>query len=69
METQDLITRLESAYDELEISKSQQDSINAHLHLLLLKDSPTYEHCVRVGLLGKEVAQYSKIIELSLNKR
>lgn len=49
---------LEKAYTQLEISPKNQGSINTYLTLLKIKDQPTYEHCIRVGLLGIKVAEH-----------
>lgn len=50
--------QLEKAYTQLELSPKNQGSINAYLSLLKLKDQYTYEHSIRVGLLGIKTAQH-----------
>ncbi|MBR9706020.1 HD domain-containing protein [Candidatus Pacearchaeota archaeon] len=63
MKENSLIITLEQAYDELEISGQQRGSIGTYLGLIYNKDVPTWEHSVRVGLIGKKIAQYTHIVE------
>ena len=49
---------LGSTYEELGVSEQNKGSINAFLAIIKLKDIPTYEHNVRVGLLSKRIAQH-----------
>lgn len=53
--------QLEKAYTRLEISPKNQGSINTYLTLLKLKDQATYEHSIRVGLLGTKVAKHCSL--------
>lgn len=55
--------RLEAKFDEFELVKTQRDSINVYLELIRKRDEETWEHSVRVGLLGAEVAKFTHIIE------
>lgn len=50
--------QLSAAFVELIISQNNQDAINSYLTLLRLKDTDTYEHSIRVGLLGTKVATH-----------
>lgn len=54
---ENLEENLEKAYAQLGISQKYQGSINTYLTLLKLKDKDTYEHSIRVGLLGVKVAE------------
>ncbi len=47
--------RLKIAFYDLEIDADRQSAIRAFLELLRLKDLPTYEHSIRVGLLTKQI--------------
>lgn len=58
--------QLKEAYVQLEISPKNQGSINTYLTLLRLKDVNTYEHSVRVGLLGIKVAEHCKLDQKAL---
>jgi len=53
-----LESQLEKAYAKLGISTKNQASISTYLNLLKLKDQNTYEHSIRVGLLGIKVAEH-----------
>lgn len=55
--------RLNDSFIELRISEEQQKSIMACLNMVRNKDEPTYEHSVRVGLTGKEIAEFTHIVE------
>jgi putative nucleotidyltransferase with HDIG domain len=57
---------LEKAYVQLGISQKHQGSINTYLTLLKLKDQDTYEHSIRVGLLGIKVAEHSSLDQKAL---
>ncbi|VVB77797.1 HD domain protein [uncultured archaeon] len=61
MET--LETQLEEKFDEFALIKKQRDSLNLYLGLVRNRDEETWEHSVRVGLKGTEVAGYTHIIE------
>lgn len=56
MET--LEEKLEKTYIELNISLENRRSIDHYLNLLKEKDKETYEHSIRVSLLGLSIAQY-----------
>ena len=58
----DLESELYQAYNGLGILPEQQESISVYLNLIKNKDIPTWEHSVRVGNLGKEVAEYTKVV-------
>lgn len=49
--------KLERAFTELNISKPNQESIQRYLHLLKDTNEGTYQHSIRVGLLGREAAE------------
>jgi HD-GYP domain-containing protein (c-di-GMP phosphodiesterase class II) len=49
---------LESEFKNLGISENNQISIKRYLGMLKAKDESTYEHCLRVGLLGEKIADY-----------
>ncbi len=57
--------RLEESFATYSIAEDQQASLKLYLGLLRNKDVPTYEHSVRVGLKGAEVAEFTHVI---LNK-
>lgn len=50
--------QLEEAFSELAISDNNKISITSYLTILKEKDLPTYEHCIRVGLLGGKIAKH-----------
>lgn len=53
--------KLENAFVELEISQTNQESIKNYLNILKKKDKDTYEHSIRVGLLGVKIAEYTNL--------
>ena len=61
-----LESNLEKAYVQLGISQKHQGSINTYLTLLKLKDRDTYEHSIRVGLLGIKFAKHSSLDQKAL---
>ena len=63
MQTTDLEQKFRKANMDLNISENQQISLNAFLEIIKLKDIPTYEHSIRVGLKGIEVAKFTHIVE------
>ncbi|MFA5856375.1 MAG: HD domain-containing protein [Candidatus Pacearchaeota archaeon] len=63
MENDSLEARLLKSYEYLEISNEQRESINTYLNLIKYRDIETYEHSIRVGLKGEEVAEFTHIIE------
>jgi len=46
------------AFDELEVPDEERGSLNACLGMMKGRDKPTYMHCARVGLTGREVAEF-----------
>jgi putative nucleotidyltransferase with HDIG domain len=58
---QDLEKQLDDAFAYLEIESKHQRSIKNYMNILREKDQETYEHSIRVGLLGKEIAEYMKL--------
>ncbi len=58
--------QLEKAYEQLDISPKNQGSVNAYLNLLNIKDQDTYEHSIRVGLLGIRVAKHASLDEKAM---
>jgi HD-GYP domain-containing protein (c-di-GMP phosphodiesterase class II) len=55
--------RLEAKFDEFQLVKKQRDSLKLYLGLVRNRDEETWEHSVRVGLKGAEVAEFTHIIE------
>lgn len=62
--TESLEQQLENAYNQLEISTEQRQSLNTYLTLIRNRDEATWEHSVRVGLKGIEVANFTNIVSL-----
>lgn len=56
--TMTLETTLEQAYDELAINQDQRKSLHTYLEVIRKRDEATYHHCIRTGLLGKDIAKY-----------
>lgn len=54
--------KVENVFKELEISENQQKSIITFTNLIKLQDIPTYEHSLRVGLKGKEILEFTHIL-------
>jgi putative nucleotidyltransferase with HDIG domain len=52
----ELEEKLESAFTGLDVSAENVESIKRYLGLLKQKDQNTYEHSIRVGLLGMHIA-------------
>ncbi|MFC1696929.1 HD-GYP domain-containing protein [Nanoarchaeota archaeon] len=50
--------QLENAFTELEIEEEHRVSIKSYLNLVKINDQATYEHSIRVGLIGIEVAKH-----------
>lgn len=50
--------QMKEAFSELSISDNNKTSITSYLTILKEKDIPTYEHCIRVGLLGVKIAKH-----------
>jgi len=57
---------LEKAFIELNISKENEDSLKYYLDPVKSKDRDTYNHCVRVSLLGIKVARHKAMDEKAL---
>ena len=49
---------MQEKMDKLSIAKEQRESLELLLELIKQKDQPTYEHSVRVGLLGAKAAEF-----------
>lgn len=49
---------LEKGFNELNITPEKRERFMPYLELLKIKDKETYEHSIRVGLLGKQIAEY-----------
>ena len=54
---QALETQLQIEFDKLGIEEPNKFSVLSFLHLLRLKDEPTYTHSIRVGILGSRIGQ------------
>lgn len=54
--------KLEDAFNELAIPRKQQDSLKIYLELIRRRDEETWEHSIRTGLKGIEVANYIHIV-------
>lgn len=50
--------KLDSAFTELDVSEGNRASVKSYLGILRIKDKNTYEHSVRVGFLGMNIAKY-----------
>lgn len=55
--------KLEESFAKYSIAEDQQTSLKLYLGLLRNKDVPTYEHSVRVGLKGVEVAEFTHVMD------
>lgn len=49
---------LESAFVEFEVKDDHMQSVSGYLTVLKLKHQPTYEHSIRVGLLGARICRF-----------
>lgn len=49
---------LSDQFSRLEIAQNHQNTIKFYLELLKEKDNYTYEHSIRVGILGARIAEY-----------
>lgn len=58
--------KLSAAFDELRIDDAQRNRLLAWLSVLKAKDFATYEHSLRVGLLGWEIAQFMHLDQKAL---
>jgi len=54
---------LDAEFDVLEISPEQRESLQTYLTLVRKRDEETWEHSVRVGLKGAEVARFIHIVD------
>lgn len=64
-----LETSLKRAFSELGIDSEQQTGIMMFLGVLLMKGDawkPTYEHCIRVGLLARAIGKFMGMDEKAL---
>jgi len=50
--------KLQQVYLDLKIDDKNIGSLNACLGIIKGRDVPTYEHCVRVGLKGRDVGDF-----------
>lgn len=50
--------QLEGAFVELDIAQKHRNSVKVYLDVLRAKDTATYEHCIRVGLLTARMARH-----------
>jgi putative nucleotidyltransferase with HDIG domain len=64
--TTPLENRISAIFIELSLTKEQSEGINAFLHPLKVKDQATYDHCLRVGLLCKEVSNFMHLDQKAL---
>jgi len=55
--------KLEEKFDQFELVKEQRESLRLYLGLVRNRDEETWEHSVRVGLKGAEVAEFTHVIE------
>jgi putative nucleotidyltransferase with HDIG domain len=58
--------RLRGLFDELRLPNEEREAIVAFLKPLKIKDLPTYEHCIRVGLLTRRIARFMHFDEKAL---
>ncbi len=49
---------LEQAFDDLQIKPDQRESLKTYLTIIRNRDEATYKHCLRVGLLSRDIADY-----------
>ena len=56
-----LLDRLEVAFREEKISVRDRQRIEALLAPLREKHYPTYEHCIRVGLIAREIGSFLQL--------
>ena len=54
---------LNQSFRELEIPIAQQKSIRLYLNLIRNRSEETWEHSVRVGISGKEIAEHTHIVD------
>jgi HD-GYP domain-containing protein (c-di-GMP phosphodiesterase class II) len=58
MPNENLHQKLKDSFRELKIPKATREKFMPYLDILEQKDIPTWEHSVRVGLLGRDIANY-----------
>ena len=58
-----LESELEQSFIDLQILPDQQKYLKAYFELLGVKDKPTRDHCIRVGLKCKDVAVFTNITD------
>ena len=61
-----LQTRLQMIFAEMEIPEEQRKSVAAFIEPLKIKDLPTYEHSIRVGILSAAIAKVMRLDEKAL---
>jgi response regulator RpfG family c-di-GMP phosphodiesterase len=62
-DSSELERALNRAFVSLGISEKQKNSIETYLNLVRKNDEESWQHSVRVGLKGKEVAEFTHIVE------
>ncbi len=65
-EAEGLERRLQERFNELGVNKENQDSVYSLLNPLKKKDIATYNHSIRVGLLGSQIARHMHLDEKAL---
>jgi len=55
--------KLQAKFDEFGLVNQQRDSLMLYLGIVKKRDLETWEHSVRVGLLGADIAQFTHIVE------
>lgn len=53
-----LENKLQQAFDALDIKPDQRESLQTYLAIIKKRDEATYQHCLRVGLLARDAADY-----------
>ncbi|MBI4095357.1 MAG: HD domain-containing protein [DPANN group archaeon] len=54
----ELENKLQQAFDALGIKPDQRESLQTYLAIIRKRDEATYNHCLRVGLLSRDAADY-----------
>jgi HD-GYP domain-containing protein (c-di-GMP phosphodiesterase class II) len=55
--------KLEEKFDEFQLVREQRDSLELYLDTIRNKDEETWEHSIRVGIMGADIAEFTHIIE------
>lgn len=53
--------KLNIKFAELDVARTDRDSISEYLSSLRDKDTSTYEHSIRVGILASEIAKFKQL--------